>query len=93
MARITLMILMLVLSVAFAQAGTVTYKAGPKMDPVTFDHDAHKNSYVKSEGCNACHSGTPAKIDAFGQGKKKAHSVCYDCHKQKKISECAYCHK
>jgi hypothetical protein len=94
MDRICLIILTLLFGASSAlAAGTFTYKAGPKMGPVTFNHAAHQTRYVKSEGCIACHPGAPGRIDAFGQGKKKAHALCYDCHKKTGIEKCAYCHK
>jgi len=70
---------------AFA-ADVVTFEA--KNGNVTFNHKAHGEKL----GCDACHEGTPAKIE---MSKDKAHKqLCKVCHKEKGIStSCKTCHK
>ncbi len=84
-------LLVVCLLVAFAvapalAADVVTFKA--KNGNVTFNHKAHGEKL----GCDACHEGTPAKIEI---NKQTAHKkLCKSCHKAKGIStSCKTCHK
>jgi len=82
---IVTMILAFTLTLAYA-ADEVTYEAKP--GNVTFNHKAHGEKL----GCEACHQGTPAKIEV---NKDAAHgAVCKDCHKEKNgPTGCKDCHK
>jgi opacity protein-like surface antigen len=87
-------LLVAVLLVAFAAAPALaadvyTYPSEKfKKGPVVFDHKAHGDAL----GCEACHEGTPAKIEIT---KESAHKeACKDCHKEKGVpSKCGDCHK
>jgi len=67
-------------------ADTVTYEN--KQGNVTFNHKVHGEKLK----CDACHKGTPAKIEV---NKDAAHgAVCKDCHKaQGGPTKCGDCHK
>jgi primosomal protein N' len=84
---VLLMLIAFTASATFAVAAdTVTYEN--KQGKVTFNHKAHSEK-VK---CDACHKGTPAKIEV---NKDAAHgAVCKDCHKaQGGPTKCGDCHK
>jgi hypothetical protein len=84
---IVLMLLAFATSATLAiAADTVTYET--KQGNVTFNHKAHGEKLK----CDACHKGTPAKIDVT---KDLAHgAVCKDCHKAKGgPTKCGDCHK
>jgi c(7)-type cytochrome triheme protein len=88
MKRLVVMLLVLVfvgIGVAIA-ADTVTYET--KQGNVTFNHKAHGEKLK----CDACHKGTPAKIEVT---KDLAHgALCKDCHKaQSGPTKCGDCHK
>jgi len=74
-------------SVAFA-ADTVTYTG---KGTVTFNHKAHGEKL----GCDACHEGTPAKIEI--KDKDSGHGKCLACHKtmtdKGAPTKCNECHK
>lgn len=57
---------------------------------ITFNHKAHGEKL----GCEACHKGTPAKIDV--STKDAGHALCLECHKSMKDkgapTKCNDCH-
>jgi len=81
---IVTMIVAFAFTVAYA-ADEVKYEAKP--GTVTFNHKAHGEKL----GCEACHQGTPAKIEVT---KDLAHgTLCKDCHKAKGgPTGCKDCH-
>jgi hypothetical protein len=82
---IAVMLVAFACTVAYA-VDSVTYDS--KKGAVTFDHKGHSDKM----GCDACHEGTPAKIEI---DKNSAHgAACKDCHKEKGgPTKCNDCHK
>ena len=81
---IALMLVAFACTVAYA-ADVVTYDS--KKGAVTFNHKAHADKL----GCEACHEGTPAKIEIDKNAAHKA--ACKDCHKkQGGPTKCNDCH-
>jgi len=78
-------------SIASAAAPPDTIPLPSKEGNVAFNHKAHMKA-----GCKNCHGeGKPGKIEL---NKDKAHKLCIDCHKEKKVAvqdekNCAACHK
>jgi primosomal protein N' len=79
--------------VAFAATATLAFAADVvtyenKQGNVTFNHKGHSDKMK----CDACHQGTPAKIEIT---KDSAHgAACKDCHKaQSGPTKCGDCHK
>ncbi|PLX83033.1 MAG: cytochrome C [Desulfuromonas sp.] len=78
------LLVMFAATIAYA-SDVVTYEA--KNGNVTFDHKVHGEKL----GCDACHEGTPAKIEV---SKDMAHKdLCKSCHKSKGMKTgCKTCH-
>jgi opacity protein-like surface antigen len=81
---VAVMLVAFAFTVAYA-ADVVTYEN--KKGSVTFDHKTH----AEKLGCDACHEGTPAKIEI---DKKSAHKdACKSCHKEQGgPTKCNDCH-
>lgn len=79
--------------VAFAASATIAiaadvYNYEGKQGKVTFNHKGHSDKMK----CDACHQGTPAKIEVTKDAAHKA--VCKECHAAKGgPTKCGDCHK
>ena len=81
---IAVMLVAFAFTVAYA-ADVVTYDS--KKGAVTFDHKMHADKL----GCEACHEGTPAKIEIDQNAAQK--DGCKNCHKEQGgPTKCNDCH-